>query len=69
MTTTGALDTVLTLHGPGDPGTVAAWDDDRGSVANSRIVRRLEPGAYWLSVRHKDPAGTGAYRIRVSAVR
>ena len=30
MTTTGALDTVLTLHGPGDPGTVAASDDDRG---------------------------------------
>jgi hypothetical protein len=69
MTTTGALDTVLTLHGPGDPGTVAAWDDDHGSGANSRIVRRLEPGTYWLSVRHKDPAATGAYRIRVSAVR
>ena len=69
MTTTGALDTVLTLHGPGDRGTVAAWHDDHGAVANSRIVRRLAPGPYWLSVRHKDPAGTGAYRIRVSAVR
>jgi hypothetical protein len=69
ITTTGGLDTVLTLHGPGDPSTVAAWDDDRGRGANARIVRRLEAGTYWLSVRCKDPAGTGQYRIRVSQVR
>ena len=69
MTTTGAIDTVLTLHGPGDPSTVVASDDDHGRGTNARIVRRLEPGTYWLSVHHKDPAGTGAYRIRVSPVR
>jgi hypothetical protein len=66
MTTTGALDTVLTLHGPHDPGTVVAWDDDHGQGRNARIVRRLEPGSYWLSVRHKEPGGTGDYRIRVT---
>ena len=48
---------------------VAASDDDHGRGANARIVRRLEPGTYWLRVRHKDPAGTGAYQIRVSPVR
>jgi hypothetical protein len=69
MTTTGALDTVLTLHGPNDAGTVAAWDDDHGIAHNARIVRRLEPGAYWLSVRHKRPGGTGDYRVKVSARR
>ena len=40
----GATDTVLTLHGPNDPGTVVAWDDDRGRGANARIVRRLDRG-------------------------
>ena len=63
MTTTGATDTVLTLHGPNDPGTVMAWDDDRGVGRNARIVRKLVPGEYWLSVRHKQPGGTGAYDI------
>jgi hypothetical protein len=39
--------------GSADPGAVLAWDDDRGGVANARIVRKLQPGGYWLSVRHK----------------
>ena len=66
VTTTGALDTVLTLHGPSDPGTVVAWDDDRGSGRNGRIVRRLEPGSYWLTVRHKSREATGEYAVRVT---
>lgn len=65
MATEGAADTVLTLHGPNDPGAVLAWDDDRGKGANARIVRKLHPGAYWLSVRHKEPAATGSYTIGV----
>ena len=63
MSTAGATDVVMTLHGPNDPGAVLAWDDDRGSGANARIVRKLHPGEYWLSVRHKQPAGTGIYTI------
>jgi hypothetical protein len=66
-TTTGALDTVLTLHGPSDPGIVVAWDDDRGRGGNGRIVRRLEPGSYWLTVRHKSAGATGGYRVRVTS--
>lgn len=68
MTTEGPSDTVLTLHGPSDPGAILAWDDDRGRGLNARIVRKLFPAAYWLSVRHKNPAATGQYTIGVKKV-
>ena len=63
MSTEGATDTVLALHGPGDPGAMITWDDDRGRGANARIVRKLQPGEYWLTVRHKAPAGSGSYSV------
>ena len=66
MTTQGPSDTVLTVHGPNDPGAVLAWDDDLGRGANARIVRKLQPGEYWLSVRHKDPSATGTYSIGIT---
>ena len=60
MTTEGPSGArVLTLHGPNDAGAVLAWDDNRGKGLNARIVRKLSPGAYWLSVRHKTQAATG----------
>lgn len=65
MTTEGATDTVLALHGPNDPGALLAWDDDRGKAANARIVRKLQPGDYWLTVRHKTAGGTGSYTVGV----
>ena len=65
MSTEGPSDTVLTLHGPNDPGAVLTWDDDRGQGLNARIVRTLVPGQYWLSVRHKHPTATGQYTIGV----
>jgi hypothetical protein len=65
MSTEGPTDTVLTLHGPGDPGAVITWDDDRGRGLNARIVRKLQPGEYWLTVRHKTPAVTGSYTIGI----
>lgn len=66
MTTQGPSDTVLTLLGPNDPGAVLAWDDDRGQGRNARITRKLLPGEYWLSVRHKDPSATGTYSVGVT---
>jgi hypothetical protein len=69
MTTRGPSDTVLTLHGPNDPGAVLAWDDDRGQGPNARIVRKLLPGEYWLSVRHKDTTATGSYSVAVTTRR
>jgi hypothetical protein len=65
MTTEGPTDTVLTLHGPDDPGAVVTWDDDHGRGLNARIVRKLRPGQYWLTVRHKVPTATGQYTIGV----
>ncbi|MEO6525027.1 MAG: M12 family metallopeptidase [Gemmatimonadaceae bacterium] len=65
MSTEGPTDTVLTLHGPNDPGAVLAWDDDRGQGKNARIVRKLFPASYWLSVRHKNPASAGPYTVGV----
>jgi hypothetical protein len=69
MTTEGPTDTVLTLHGPNDRGAILSWDDDRGQGRNARIVRKLQPGSYWLSVRHKHPASTGPYTIGVKKQR
>jgi hypothetical protein len=69
MTTEGPTDTVLTLQGPNDPGAILTWDDDRGRGKNARIVRKLQPGSYWLSVRHKDPNATGEYTIGVKTRR
>ena len=66
MSTEGPTDTVMTLHGPGDPGAVLTWDDDRGRGRNARIVRKLQPGEYWLTVRHKTPVDTGSYSIGVT---
>ena len=63
MATQWLSDTVLTIHGPERPGVVLAWDDDHGQGTNARIVRKLTPGDYWLSVRHKDPTATGVYSV------
>ena len=39
------------------------WDDDRGRGRNARIVRKLQPGEYWLTVRHKTAHATGSYSV------
>jgi hypothetical protein len=65
MNTEGTTDTVLTLHGPDDPGAVITWDDDHGRGKNARIVRKLQPGGYWLTVRHKNANATGSYSVGV----
>ena len=69
MTTDGPGDTVLTLHGPDDAGAILTWDDDRGKGKNARIVRKLHPGSYWLSVRQKSPTATGPYSVAIRTYR
>jgi astacin (peptidase family M12A) len=69
MSTSGATDVVMSLQGPNDPGALLAWDDDHGRGSNARIVRKLQPGSYWLSIRHKLPTGTGSYSVGVKALR
>ena len=66
MTTQGPTDTLLTLHGPNDSGAVVTFDDDLGAATNARIVRKLWPGDYWLSVRHQLPGGEGTYDVGIT---
>jgi hypothetical protein len=65
ITTTGTTDTVLTLHGPDDSAAVLTFDEDRGAGANARIVRKLLPAEYWLTVRHQQAGGEGGYDVGV----
>jgi hypothetical protein len=65
MTTDGPIDNVLTLHGPGDKAALLTWDDDHGKGLNARIVRKLAPGDYWLTVKHKLALSTGSYDIGI----
>lgn len=65
ISTEGPTNTVLALHGPADRGSVLAWDDDSGKGTNARIVRKLQPGEYWLTVRHKTASAIGSYSIGV----
>ena len=64
--TEGPTDVFMRLFGPNNQTTLVAEDDDSGSDRNSRIVRLLSPGDYFVQLRHFSPTGTGKYRIRVS---
>jgi tyrosinase len=65
METAGNTDTFLTLLGPNSQTAFITQDDDSGPGSNSRIVRALMPGAYFLRVRHYSATGTGPYSIFV----
>ncbi|SEK81650.1 tyrosinase family protein [Nitrosovibrio tenuis] len=63
--TGGSTDCFITLFGPDSPATFIAQDDDSGPGANSRLVRNLGLGTYFVQVRHYSPTGTGPYSISV----
>lgn len=66
ITTEGPTNVVMGLHGPNDEAALFAFDDDSGKGRNARIVRRLNPGQYWVQVRHFDSmANEGAYDVGV----
>ncbi len=64
--TGGWTDVVMTLSGPDDPGILIAHDDDSGFFWNAMVTAELQPGRYFVDVRHHRPQGTGKYQIRVS---
>lgn len=64
MITEGPSDTVLTSHGSADPRSCLGRRPRQ--VRQPRILRQLQPGEYWLSVRHKDGNATGAYSVGVT---
>ncbi len=63
--TSGATDTVMSLHGPNSQIPEIGSDDDGGDSFNARIRRPLSPGEYFARVRHYSPIGIGAYSIRI----
>jgi hypothetical protein len=64
--TAGATDVVMKLFGPNSQTTLVGEDDDSGPGLNSRIVRTLQPGTYFIQVRHYNSArGTGKYSLAV----
>ncbi len=65
--TTGASDLVMGLYGPDSLTRKLAEDDDGGEGANPRISVSLQPGTYFVQVRHYQPQATGSYEIRVVA--
>lgn len=63
--TEGSTDVVMTLLGPGTQTKLVSEDDDSGQGRNARIAAKLQPGDYWVRVRHYRPTGTGKYKIGV----
>jgi len=66
METTGGTDMVMGLFGPNDLNQALASDDDSGPGLNARLVKPLQPGLYYLRLRHYRPAATGKYGILVA---
>lgn len=65
--TSGTTDISLSLHGPGNWQLIVRNDGglDGGIVGNAGIVVDLDPGLYFIVVRHTDPSGTGLYGLSV----
>ena len=63
--TSGPTDVMLGLHGPDSMDLTIASDDDSGPGLNARLQRLLQPGDYYLRVRHFRPTGLGHYSISV----
>ena len=65
--TSGQTDVVMKLFGPDSQTALVAEDDDSGPGVNSRISRSLQPGTYYVQIRHYNPSrGTGKYRVAVT---
>lgn len=63
--TAGSTDVVMSLLGPDAETTVVGVDDDSGKGLNARIAATLEPGTYYVRMRHYRPTGTGDYQVSV----
>lgn len=65
--TSGQTDVVMKLYGPDSQTRLIAEDDDSGPGLNSRIVRELMRGEYFVQIRHFNrTGGTGSYSIKVT---
>jgi hypothetical protein len=65
--TAGRTDVQMGLYGPDDRTRQIAYDDDSGAGLNPKISAVLQPGKYYVRVRHYRPKGTGKYTITLKA--
>lgn len=64
--TEGTLDAYMSLYGPNNDTNLITQDDDSGEGRNSKIVRFLEVGEYFVQIRHYNTtSGIGDYTIYV----
>ena len=63
--TSGATDVFMYLYGPDSKTKLVAQNDDSGYGSNARIAATLQPGHYYLRIRHYRTAGTGSYKVWV----
>lgn len=61
--TRGSTDVVMQLYGPDSSTRLVAEDDDGGTGLNSMIEAALQPGQYYVQVKHYSPNAKGAYRV------
>jgi hypothetical protein len=66
LETAGALDIMMSVFGPDVPTKLIASNDDSGEGLNARVAMALQPGKYFVQVRHFNDLGTGPYRIWVA---
>jgi hypothetical protein len=69
LKTTGTTDVKMGLYGPDNQTVQIAEDDDSGWLTNAKIDTTLNPGTYYLKVKHFHPTGTGSYRVAAAAHR
>ena len=67
METGGKTDVVMGLFGPNDRNKQIGFDDDSGKGLNAKIAQSLQPGEYYLRIRHYRPRSTGKYTVSVRA--
>lgn len=63
--THGNMDCLMVLLGSNKT-TLLARDDDSGTERNSMIIQSLQPGDYWVLIRHYSSVAVGDYRITVT---
>jgi hypothetical protein len=63
--TGGQTDVEMVLTGPESKTDKRGYDNDSGDLHNALIKIHLEPGKYYVHIRHFNPLGTGRYSLSV----
>ena len=64
--TQGPTDVVMVLLGPNNQTNLIAQDDDSGVSRNAKIIANLQPGEYFIRVKHYHATGTGNYKLAIA---